>query len=821
MNEKFLQELAGRFYEEMQSSDELQDHIQEHLRRAQRAQKLLTLGKIPELREDELRELFFDSDAFSFWSNKEWEFNNRLQKYGLDGLRQVILELITRAERGLTSEDLNQVWDMRGLGTLLSTELIAYRYPDRYWTYNASVTLAAFNILGEDIKSSMPHGQKSDAYMYFAIEPLLDQVQEALKKAGFSSVGYLLTDIFIWWIKTYVPPPQTMEDKVIPNVEPDEIKKALQAFDSQKRGSPEWIAWESKENYRYAIAWKGRLYPVKEIVRMATRADDFTSSQARDYLEDKGFTISLLEREAPPSPPIQIGDLIFRSLKSRGLHFKPWQVATFYTALQTKGFVILSGISGTGKTKLAQHIASLLPRPTKVLQPSEDQIQITIQPYMLKYNRLIIPKAGTRFFDPPGPGETFEVRTRFNGQSETCRLNHAKYTNTDYVQLFLRGKARSWFVSTMQEGDLLFLEPELDSEGNLTGFKLIDSKSNTGNSDNQKSKRTENWTFIPVRPDWRDSKSLLGYYNPLTGSYEWTPFLRFLLKAIQSFRDNDRVAWFIILDEMNLARVEYYFADLLSVLESGRDESGWTREPLRFIYPADAEGDLPPSELKLPPNLYIIGTVNVDETTYAFSPKVLDRAFTLELTEADFSHYLLDEDLEEFILDERLRQQIFDSFTFSGEYAHVDKQRIATFIQEHGDYRAWLQALNDALRPHELHFGYRVFDEIVAFLISAQHNQLYGKQPEDLAAFDAAVLMKVLPKFHGSRSKLEQSLIEILAWCMDPDTPIKQIITDNLQNSENNDFESLSQLTYKCPRTAERALRMLRALYTTGFAAFG
>ena len=146
-----------------------------------------------------------------------------------------------------------------------------------------------------------------------------------------------------------------------------------------------------------------------------------------------------------------------------------------------------------------------------------------------------------------------------------------------------------------------------------------------------------NHLFVTVRPDWRDSKSLLGYYNPLTGAYEWTPFLRFLLRAVQSYEARDGLAWFVILDEMNLAHVEYYFADLLSVLESGRDEDGWTREPLRLGYPDEAAGNLPPRELKLPPNLYIVGTVNVDETTHAFSPKVLDRAFTLELTDVDFT----------------------------------------------------------------------------------------------------------------------------------------------------------------------------------------
>ena len=74
--------------------------------------------------------------------------------------------------------------------------------------------------------------------------------------------------------------------------------------------------------------------------------------------------------------------------------------------------------------------------------------------------------------------------------------------------------------------------------------------------------------MFEVRPDWRDSTSLLGYYNPLTQTYEWTDFLTFLIQARDNYTGlpEDRIAWFVILDEMNLAHVEYYFADLLSVL---------------------------------------------------------------------------------------------------------------------------------------------------------------------------------------------------------------------------------------------------------------
>ncbi len=155
----------------------------------------------------------------------------------------------------------------------------------------------------------------------------------------------------------------------------------------------------------------------------------------------------------------------------------------------------------------------------------------------------------------------------------------------------------------------------------------------------------------------------------------------------------------------------------------------------------------------LPPNLYIVGTVNVDETTHVFSPKVLDRAFTLELTEVDFSGYPpvvagvvgLHEDEYKIILRD---------FARNGDFARIDKTVIAQYVGEHPEMRERLQTLNELLQHHDLHFGYRVFDEIVSFLAAAEKNQLYSDLGGQEAAMDAAVLMKVLPKFYGSRGKL-------------------------------------------------------------------
>lgn len=522
---------------------------------------------------------------------------------------------------------------------------------------------------------------------------------------------------------------------------------------------------------------------------------------------------------------VDIVKCLHLTFTAKGFYFTPWQIATFFTALQTKGFVILSGISGTGKSKLAQHFARAFPQPiVRARTQYADAVNITVKPYMLKYKRFIIPKSALPLYDPPPLGETKEVLIRYDGKSNHCTMAHGTSGGGNYVVLYLRADAGKWFKSSFAEEDVILVEPSWDEKDHFVGFHLYTEE---GYQAQRAStfEEGQNWHFTSVRPDWRDSKSLLGYYNPLTGSYEWTPFLHFLLHATRSYRKGENLPWFVILDEMNLAHVEYYFADLLSVLESGRDEEGWTREALQLVYPDEATGDLPPREIKIPPNLYIVGTVNVDETTHAFSPKVQDRAFTMELTEADFSNYPPAGVDGGYNLSKVNKHALLEAFSRGSRYACIEKEAVAAYVADNPEVRQRLQRLNEQLRPYGLHFGYRVFDEIVAFLANAQDSGVYesvivedagarftGLDETDLA-FDAAVLMKILPKFHGSRGQLEQPLMKLLAWALNPDSPDK-----SLSDVDVTQVELLRSLPYRFPYTAERLQRMLQILYITGFA---
>jgi hypothetical protein len=326
---------------------------------------------------------------------------------------------------------------------------------------------------------------------------------------------------------------------------------------------------------------------------------------------------------------------------------------------------------------------------------------------------------------------------------------------------------------------------------------------------------------------------------------------------------------------MNLAHVEYYFADFLSVLESGRDEEGWTKESLRL----ERIGNLP-----LPPNLYIVGTVNIDETTYMFSPKVLDRAFTLEFREVDFSNYPPEGTDRNWTPEqtEKLRQNILKDLRNGGKFCAevADKNKVKKALQDLGGKKAELEELNRTLQPYDLHFGYRVLDEIALFVQNAtQAPDGVGKldENEEMAkdkALDYAVLMKVLPKFHGPRQKLETPLREVLKWAAKDNAPewvkdtnkpitLEQITEAlerlgaaqqqtqqgadrqaeqpaNAQQEQGNQTEATTTQAaqgeakgqseasteqsfkshFRYPNTAKKVLQMLRQLYETGFASF-
>lgn len=225
---------------------------------------------------------------------------------------------------------------------------------------------------------------------------------------------------------------------------------------------------------------------------------------------------------------------------------------------------------------------------------------------------------------------------------------------------------------------------------------------------------------VSVWPDWTDPSGLLGYVNPLADppSFHETPALKLLLAAHR----NPAEPYFLCLDEMNLARVEHYFAPFLTAMEG--------RGGRLALHGGDEAVDQVPASIPWPTNLFVIGTVNMDETTHPFSDKVLDRAFTFEFWNADLELW-----------------------------ASLNAAEVPSDVRE--PVMRVLSKLYAALEPARRHFGYRTCSEVLGFC-GVPHGLPIAE------ALDAAVLAKVLPKIRGEDStELRQALADASEVCKD------------------------------------------------------
>jgi 5-methylcytosine-specific restriction endonuclease McrBC GTP-binding regulatory subunit McrB len=172
-----------------------------------------------------------------------------------------------------------------------------------------------------------------------------------------------------------------------------------------------------------------------------------------------------------------------------------------------------------------------------------------------------------------------------------------------------------------------------------------------------------------------------------------------------------------------------------------------------------------PEILRLPPNVYFVGTVNVDESTFSFSPKVLDRAFTIEFRDVDLAGYPFPPSTGAPAATFALPPD----FTRSGRFAGVDKAAVSAQAEAESVVLERLRDLHKTLQPYGLEFGYRVVDEVLQFLAALGDAPVIDglpRSPEDLA-FDTALCMKVLPKFHGPFRHLEPGLTAVRTWAQD------------------------------------------------------
>jgi hypothetical protein len=323
------------------------------------------------------------------------------------------------------------------------------------------------------------------------------------------------------------------------------------------------------------------------------------------------------------------------------------------------------------------------------------------------------------------------------------------------------------------------------------------------------------YAIIPVGADWTGSENVLGYPSGLdSGSYLAKPALDLILQA----QAHPGIPHFLILDEMNLSHVERYFADILSAIESEEDI------PLHGEEERKAGGRVIPQKLGLPKNLFIVGTVNVDETTYMFSPKVLDRANVIEfrMDEGELKAFLGNPAKPDLARLDGKGAGFCKAFAdAAGGPADVPEEAREPFERE-------MELFFKALQGHGAEFGYRVAHEAARF---AHFYKALGNRPgeEDWfpAAFDCIIVQKFLPKLHGSRAKLGPLLKKLWFLCLNEAAALG---ADALKAAEEaarstdrkaeptTDPDILAGARY--PLSAEKIGRMWRLLNENGFASF-
>ena len=272
----------------------------------------------------------------------------------------------------------------------------------------------------------------------------------------------------------------------------------------------------------------------------------------------------------------------------------------------------------------------------------------------------------------------------------------------------------------------------------------------------------KNWVIIPVGADWTDNTKILGYYNPLAedgnGKYEKTK----IVELIEEANRHKEIPYFVILDEMNLSHVERYFSDFLSHMETPDtpfELEGYTRR------------------LDYPENMFVVGTVNIDETTYMFSPKVLDRANVIEFKPQKEDVFKVfsaagtvgkmvpvnDGSAQAFL---KLAKEIrTGKFAVDEDLTHYYTDVDGDFTGSNLDYvEGVFSDIYEIVQKYDFEFAFRTVKEIRNYIAAAY--ELLEKTEFNLnQIIDEQLFQKILPKIHGNKKEIGQMLEELTGLC--------------------------------------------------------
>ena len=328
-----------------------------------------------------------------------------------------------------------------------------------------------------------------------------------------------------------------------------------------------------------------------------------------------------------------------------------------------------------------------------------------------------------------------------------------------------------------------------------------------------------NFCMVQVKPNWHDSSELIGYVSRLNGEkYVVGPFLRFLAAAIK----DPEVPYFLCLDEMNLAPVEQYFAEYLSVIESRKlnPDGTITTDPIIEYENTDAYGSLidqlfdTPEERKtyktdeggkrltIPQNLFVVGTVNMDETTCAFSRKVLDRAMTIEMNEVD--------------LHGGLEKGVGNEIGYIGNSIIGDAAEGCDIYEDNRELcdqvLAYLEQVNNILEGTPFKIAYRTRNE---FLMYAVNRKALASDSQLWQTLDEMTSMKILSRIEGDEERTKKVLEGLNAL-------VKEQIVDKIGENADGTLSAEPTARHALPESISAAKidEMLAKLKATGFTSY-
>lgn len=489
-----------------------------------------------------------------------------------------------------------------------------------------------------------------------------------------------------------------------------------------------------------------------------------------------------------------MAEYLYNNYSKAGFNFTKDVISNYCLSLYTKPFVILSGISGTGKTKIAQLFQPYVEEVkneydvTKKKNIGKEYITLILRDGIINgdgrgnFKKEDLPL----LLSPEEFAEYEKEKAKLLEKGTADNFNQLygmtlvdsdgkEYSIQFYVQRAQSPLIRARFKSkrgAVPEYDLQpYLKKKYKVDDVIQLEKISEKRFRIVKSEDEEIINLEksvkiktyedNICLIPVKSDWTDPSGIMGFYNIIEKQYHIGPFLKHLLFAIE----NPDVPFFVILDEMNLSKIEYYLSDVLSVLETRLSDQATgqiiSKEKIMlhsasssddYIATDDEYFDSIPAKVTIPLNFYITGTINIDETTYTPSPKVLDRANVIEFNEVDLNKYFNDvktEDNSQFVLHK------VPDFT----KPVVSSPKISTDLPE--SVKKEIININDILKKYNLHFGYRIASEISLYI---SHVQEFIITPNDEIlnkALDYQITQKILPKINGTQARIERAILEL------------------------------------------------------------